>query len=78
MDEKNHETNNYGYFVHVKPYCRNCLEFEPVCIDSDVSSFDWSAINHNIYCEYRDKCARMNAHIQKMTSKAGKRNASKE
>ena len=57
--------NNYGYSVQVEPYCENCLEFEPVCIDSDVSSFDWSIINHNIYCQYRDKCNRMNRHIQR-------------
>lgn len=56
--------NNYGYSVLVEPYCENCLEFQPECLESDVSSFDRAIVSHYIYCEHREKCARMNSHIQ--------------
>ena len=77
-ERKKAHYNNYGYSVLVEPYCENCLEFEPVCIDSDVSSFDWTVINHKIYCEHHEKCARMNTHIQRMINKVGKMDASEE
>ncbi len=70
--------NNYGYSVLIEPYCENCLEFEPICIDSDVSSFDRPTISHKIYCKHREKCARMNTHIQRMRSKVGQTDASQE
>lgn len=70
--------DNYGYSILVQPYCENCLEFEPECSESDVSSFDRVSINHYIYCEHHEKCARMNDHIARMRNKVGKMDAGQE
>lgn len=70
--------DNYGYSILVQPYCENCLEFQPECLESDVSSFDRAIVSHYIYCEHREKCARMNSRIQRMTGKVGKMDASQE
>lgn len=49
--------DNYGYSILVQPYCENCLEFQPECLDRAI-------VSHYIYCEHREKCARMSSHIQ--------------